>query len=228
MCAAWTNSVRTYLLPRLDILPRMVRSPVDSCFGMSPSQAAKSRPYLKPLPLPIAATTALETIGPTPGMLISRWQLASCFANASISLDTLAMRSSKRRQSCTSSLMRLSILGDSASDFELKISGSALPHSDAALKQKAADLIGHAGALPHQARAHAVQCQQIHLLRRLDRDEVHGWSLHGFRDCLGVAVVVFVPFEERLHVLRRDQTHIVAERGGARAAAARGSPCAPA
>ena len=102
----------------------MVRSPVDSCFGMSPSQAAKSRPYLKPLPLPIAATTALETIGPTPGMLISRWQLASCFANASISLDTLAMRSSKRRQSCTSSLMRLSILGDSASDFELKISGS--------------------------------------------------------------------------------------------------------
>jgi hypothetical protein len=29
----------------------MVRSPVDSCFGMSPSQAAKSRPCLKPPPL---------------------------------------------------------------------------------------------------------------------------------------------------------------------------------
>jgi hypothetical protein len=45
----------------------MVRSPVDSCFGMSPSQAAKSRPCLKPAPLPIAATTALEMIGPMPG-----------------------------------------------------------------------------------------------------------------------------------------------------------------
>jgi hypothetical protein len=28
-----TNSVLMYLLPRLEILPRIVRSPVDSCFG---------------------------------------------------------------------------------------------------------------------------------------------------------------------------------------------------
>ena len=32
-CAACTNSVLMYLLPRLEILPRIVRSPVDSCFG---------------------------------------------------------------------------------------------------------------------------------------------------------------------------------------------------
>jgi hypothetical protein len=32
---------------------------VDSCFGTRPSQAAKSRPWLKPLPVPMAATTAL-------------------------------------------------------------------------------------------------------------------------------------------------------------------------
>src|SRR5262249_61804406 len=30
--AACTNSVLRYLLPRLEILPRIVRSPVDSCF----------------------------------------------------------------------------------------------------------------------------------------------------------------------------------------------------
>src|SRR4249919_2850108 len=48
------------LLPRLEILPRMVRSPVGSCFGTSPSQAPKSRPCLKPAPLPIAATMALD------------------------------------------------------------------------------------------------------------------------------------------------------------------------
>src|SRR5258708_704849 len=35
---------------------------VDSCFGMSPSQAAKPRPCLKPAPLPIAATTAQSTL----------------------------------------------------------------------------------------------------------------------------------------------------------------------
>src|ERR1700721_2393782 len=38
-CAACTDSVLRYLLPRLEILPRIVRSPVDSCFGTSPSQA---------------------------------------------------------------------------------------------------------------------------------------------------------------------------------------------
>ena len=31
-CAACTNSVLMYLLPRLEILPRIVRSPVDSCY----------------------------------------------------------------------------------------------------------------------------------------------------------------------------------------------------
>src|SRR5437867_3507259 len=116
-CAACTNSVLRYLLPRLEILPRIVRSPVDSCFGTSPSQAPKSRPCLNPAPLPIAATTA-----------------------------------------------------------------------------------------------HAMQSQQIQLLRRLDRHKVHGGSLHGFRDRLGIAVIVLVPLEERLYVLRRDQTHIVAHR----------------
>ena len=56
-----------------------------------------------------------------------------------------------------------------------------------------------------------MQSQQIHLFRRLDRHEVHGGPLHCLRDRLGIAVVVLVPFEERLHVLGRDQTHIVAD-----------------
>jgi hypothetical protein len=118
------------VLPRLEILPRIVRSPVDSCFG-SPSQAPKSRPCVKPAPLPIAATTALEMIGPTPGTVITRWQASSCSASDSMSADTAAMRSSNRRQSWTSSAMRLTILGDNAPVFELRMSGNALrnaPH----------------------------------------------------------------------------------------------------
>jgi hypothetical protein len=38
---------------------------------------------------------------------------------------------------------------------------------------------------------------------------MHGRPLHGFRNRLRIAVVVLVTLEERLHVLRRDQTHIV-------------------
>src|ERR1700738_4902252 len=49
----------------------MVRSPVDICFGTSPSQAPKSRPLENAAPLPIAATVALEMIGPMPGTVIS-------------------------------------------------------------------------------------------------------------------------------------------------------------
>src|ERR1700686_5513753 len=54
------------------MLPRIVRSPVDSCFGTSPSQAPKSRPFENASPVPIAATIALEMIAPIPGTVISR------------------------------------------------------------------------------------------------------------------------------------------------------------
>src|ERR1700745_4108052 len=49
----------------------MVRSPVEICLGTSPSQAAKSRPLVNASPVPIAATIALEMIGPIPGTLTS-------------------------------------------------------------------------------------------------------------------------------------------------------------
>jgi hypothetical protein len=106
------------LLPRLEILPGIVRSPVDSCFGTSPSQAPKSRPCLKPAPLPIAATTALERIGPTPGTVIRRWQLSSCSTSASISAGTAAMRSSQVDNKANHSWR-------SGPVCELRISGSA-------------------------------------------------------------------------------------------------------
>ena len=46
-------------------------------------------------PLPIAATIALEMIGPIPGTVISCWQPSSARARASISSVTLSMRSSR-------------------------------------------------------------------------------------------------------------------------------------
>jgi transposase len=69
---------------------------------------------------------ALEMIGPTPGTVIKRWQLASWSAKPSISAETVSMRSLRRRQSWTRSAIRLTILGESTSALGLRIPGSAL------------------------------------------------------------------------------------------------------
>jgi hypothetical protein len=42
--------------------------PVEYYRGTTPSQAAKSRPLRKAAPLPMAATMAVATIGPIPGI----------------------------------------------------------------------------------------------------------------------------------------------------------------
>jgi hypothetical protein len=66
--------------------PRIVRSPVDICFGTKPSQAAKSRPLAKAAPLPMAATMALAMSGPMPRY---RHQLTATLAALRQNLDLL-------------------------------------------------------------------------------------------------------------------------------------------
>ncbi len=63
-------------------------------------------------------------------------------------------------------------------------------------------------ALADEARAHAVQRQQITLLWGLSGTKVHGRSLHGLRDRLGIAIVVSCVLEECLAVLRRDESSL--------------------
>jgi hypothetical protein len=62
--------------------------------GHRPSQAPKSRPTLKPAPVPLAATTADEITGPTPGTLTSYGQCPSWAASASISVEIAIMGAS--------------------------------------------------------------------------------------------------------------------------------------
>src|SRR6516165_3378962 len=97
--AAWISSVRRYLLPRLEMRPRIDRPPVLYCRGTSPNQAAKSRPRSKASSLPIAATMAVEISGPTPGTLINCRHLASDRLRISISPVTVSIRSSRQHQS---------------------------------------------------------------------------------------------------------------------------------
>src|SRR6266516_2704232 len=154
----------------------IVRSPVEICLGTSPSQAAKSRPLDNASPTPIAATIALEMIGPIPGTLISRSQPASRRAMASISPDKSSMRSSSRRQSPASQVLddvhhawRQDIGGRGQDARQLGAQEALpLPYGDAALQQEGADLIDDASTLAHQPLTNAMQRLQVEIggLRR--------------------------------------------------------------
>src|ERR1700704_6618459 len=99
--------------------------PVEICLGTSPSHAAKSRPLEKLSPVPIAATMALEMIGPMPGTLIRRSHPASRLASSSISLDKTSMRSSSRCQSEASPSMTRTMRGESTSGGVARMRGSS-------------------------------------------------------------------------------------------------------
>src|SRR6266851_3606153 len=66
------SGVARLRLDRAEHGARIKRSPVEICLGTSPSQAPKSRPLENTSPVPIAATMALEMIGPMPGTVIRR------------------------------------------------------------------------------------------------------------------------------------------------------------
>jgi len=61
-----------------------------------------------------------------PGTVIKRWQGPSCSASASISADTVAMRSSNRRQSSARSLIRRTKRGERVCELGQRMSGNAL------------------------------------------------------------------------------------------------------
>jgi len=70
-------------------------------------------------------TMALEMIGPMPGMLVSRSHPASCFASASISLDSPSIRSSNRRKSTANASMIRSMRGESVSEGVARMRGNS-------------------------------------------------------------------------------------------------------
>src|SRR5450631_4770796 len=67
------------------------------------------------------------------------------------------------------------------------------------------------GALTDQHIAGAVLHQLTLLFGRLDLHEAHGRTPHRLADSLGIGGIVLVALEVGLHVLRRHQTHLVAE-----------------
>ena len=79
------------------------------------SRAFPKRAEVDASPVPIAATIALEMIGPITGTVITLRQQSSLFANASISSVTVSIRLSSRRQSPASSVTMRTMRGERTS-----------------------------------------------------------------------------------------------------------------
>jgi hypothetical protein len=76
-----------------------------------------------------------------------------------------------------------------------------LPHDDAPLQQKSANLIDDASALVDQPLSDAVQCLQVKLIGRLCHHKLHRGPLHRFSNGLRISEVVLLPLRIRPHVL---------------------------
>src|SRR5262245_44755549 len=67
-----TSSQRKCRLPCFEILPSLSLPPVECCRGTKPIHAARLRPDENTFQSPTSATSAVATIGPTPGISSSR------------------------------------------------------------------------------------------------------------------------------------------------------------
>src|SRR5215831_14891156 len=130
---------------------------------------------------------ALEMSGPMPGTVISLRQLSSLLASVSISSVTVSIRSSSCRQ-------------------------SPLPDDDAALQEKAANLIDHCGPFADKARPHPVQRLQIKSLIGLGWNKARRRSLHGLGHSMSISKVILVSLPKRPRICRRNLLHVVARR----------------
>jgi hypothetical protein len=86
-----------------------------------------------------------------------------------------------------------------------------LPHREAVLQKKAADLINDRGPLPYQAVSHTMQRLEIELFVRFRRYAPRRWTLHGFSNRMRISKVILVSLPERLGVDRRHLPHVVTE-----------------
>jgi hypothetical protein len=98
------NRRRTVRSPRFETAPSFCLPPVDFCSGVSPSQAAKSRPAGNPSAAGTSAVIAVEAIGPTPEIVINRRAVGSDFERWLISASNAAICASNAVKVSTSSL----------------------------------------------------------------------------------------------------------------------------
>src|SRR5262245_458752 len=79
------------------------------------------------------------------------------------------------------------------------------------LQEEATDLVDHSCPLPNQTATDTMECLQIELIHH--RHESHSRSLNRLCNRFRITVIILVAFEERLHILRRNQSDFMAECG---------------
>src|SRR6202140_5324081 len=85
----------------------------------------------------------------------------------------------------------------------------SLPQSDATFEQQSTNLVDDCGATHHPTLAHPVQGLQVQLVIALDRHKAHGRPGDSLRDRFSIDVVALVGLHVGLHILRRNQSHLV-------------------
>ena len=168
-----------------------MRSPVDVCFGTSPSRRGIPA-FREHVSLPIAATIALDRANARDrhqslaGLILTGQR----FDLARETLDTLIEPAPVFRQTLDDAQHarreRIDKLPGNSSCRECRL----LPHGDAPLQQERADLIDDAGTLTDQSIADAVQCLKVELIGGPGRDELQGRALDGLGDGLRIAEVI--------------------------------------
>src|SRR5258706_89764 len=84
-----------------------------------------------------------------------------------------------------------------------------LPQSYASFEQQSTNLVDDCRATHHPTLAHAMEGLLIQLVISLDRHETHRRPCDSLSDRLGIDIVALVRFHVRLHILRRNQSHLV-------------------
>jgi hypothetical protein len=88
---------------------------------------------------------------------------------------------------------------------------NTLRSDETELRQVPADRIDQLRPLPNKQIASPVNHQQGLLLLAFDRHEAHGWAAHSLADGGSIGCIVLAASDVRLHVLRRQKSHIVPE-----------------
>ena len=146
------------MLPRLDRRPRIVRSPVEVCFGTSPSQAPKSRPSAEGGSVANGGhhgagddrSHPWHTHQPLAGFIRrdERLDLVGDSIDALIQVMPVLHQAFDQVHHA-----RREHIGAVGQDVRQRLPqrSQALSHRNAALEQKGADLVDHCRALAHQS-----------------------------------------------------------------------------
>src|SRR3954452_16323328 len=190
--------------PILDVLPSRSLPPLERWTGVSPSQAAKSRPRRNVSAGGASAMRAAAVTVPMPGMVISRRAAAFSLACRAISLSSTATRSSNDLSSSTSTTRidqygqdrpsRLGQIGGGVLDGSHELGGMGRPFSSdhPELGQVTAQRVDGLRALANQQVPRAEHDGGGLLVRSLDGHKAHGRALGGLTDRFGISRVVLL------------------------------------